>query len=315
MNFDNVKNSVTRTFNKAKFKVVKYSPEILVVAGVAGMVTGAVMACKATPKAMKVIDKTKHDLEAINSANERAQAGELTEEYTEQDYRKDKAVAYGHATLELAKTYGPAIIVETLSATSIFASHGIMKKRNLSLAAAYMAVDKGFKEYRENVVERFGEDVDTELKNGLKAVKKTVTETDEKGKTKTKEVVVEEPAGMDVSSNPWARIVDFSKPGWRKNDPEYNKMVLDAEQNYANDLLRARGYVFLNEVYERLGIPKCKEGQAIGWAYNPDNNELHNCIDFGLNRPNNKSVVDFLNGYTDCLVVDLTPDGVIWDLV
>ena len=68
---------------------------------------------------------------------------------------------------------------------------------------------------------------------------------------------------------------------WEK-DHDYNMMCLRAEQQYATDRLRARGYLYLNEVYERLGVDGTKMGQIVGWVYDPDNPEYDNYVDFGI---------------------------------
>ena len=56
-----IMNSVTRTFHKTSFKLKKHSPEILIVAGIAGTVVSAVLACKATVKATAVLEEAKKD--------------------------------------------------------------------------------------------------------------------------------------------------------------------------------------------------------------------------------------------------------------
>ena len=136
--------NVTRTINKVGFKMKKHSPEILVVAGVVGTVTSAVMACKATTKLDAILDKAKNDIDAIHEAAEHPE--KLPEPYTVEDSKKDLTIVYAHTGVELFKLYGPAIAVGALSITSILAGHNILRKRNVALAAAYTAVDKGFKE-------------------------------------------------------------------------------------------------------------------------------------------------------------------------
>ena len=63
MNKLEIMNNITRSFNKVGFKLKKHSPEILLVAGVAGTVTSAVMACKATTKAADILDEVRHRAE------------------------------------------------------------------------------------------------------------------------------------------------------------------------------------------------------------------------------------------------------------
>ena len=158
--------SMNGVASKAVMKLKKHSPEILVVAGIAGTVVSAVLACKATTKLAEILDETKGTLDTIHEGME---TGAINgQEYTTEDGKKDTVVVYAQTGVKLAKLYGPAIILGTLSITSILASNNILRKRNIALGAAYAAIDKSFKEYRGRVIERFGEQVDTELKYGIR---------------------------------------------------------------------------------------------------------------------------------------------------
>ena len=266
-----IMNNITRTLNKAAFKFKKHSPEILVVAGVVGVVGSAVMACKATTKVNDILDDTKDQLDKIHEAGERLENGETLmlkdgEEYTIEQNKKDLTIVYAQTALKFAKLYGPAVIIGGLSITAILAGHNITRKRNIALAAAYTAVDKSFKEYRGRVVERFGEALDKELKYGIKSkeVDEVVTNEDGTESVVKKTVdVVDATNPMNVSE--YARFFDDGCAGWTK-DPEYNLMFLRDQQRYANDLLKAKGHLFLNEVYDLLGIPRTKAGQIVGWT-------------------------------------------------
>ena len=79
----------------------------------------------------------------------------------------------------------------------------------------------------------------------------------------------------------YAREFNQSVPSW-ENDRELNWIFLRSTQNYYTDLLMARGYVFLRDVYERLGIPVSKESLVVGWFYDRKDPAAHNYIDFGL---------------------------------
>lgn len=186
--------SVNGVASKTVMKLKKHSPEILVMAGIAGTVVSAVLACKATTKVAEILDETKGTLDTIHEGME---TGAINgQEYTTEDGKKDTVVVYAQTGMKLAKLYAPAIILGTLSITSILASNNILRKRNVALGAAYAAIDKSFKEYRGRVIERFGEQVDTELKYGIKAKKFEEIEVDpETGKEKKvkKTVMVADP--------------------------------------------------------------------------------------------------------------------------
>ena len=302
-------NTLTRSFHKAGFQLKKHSPEILVVAGVVGTVTSAVMACKATTKLSGIIEDSKKDLDTIHDFVE---TKGFSEEYTEEDSKKDLAIVYVQTGLKLAKLYAPAVILGTLSITSILASNNILRKRNVALAAAYATVDKGFKEYRGRVVERFGEELDRELRYNIKAKKVEETVTDKNGKEKTVEKTIEV-ADPNLNSE-YARFFDDGCNGWDK-DAEYNLFFLHKQQSFANDLLQERGYLYLNEVYDMLGIPRTKAGQVVGWIYDEKNPIGDNFVDFGIYDINKPKSRDFVNGYERTILLDFNVDGNIWELM
>lgn len=304
-------NSSSRMFNKLGFKLKKHSPEILIAAGVVGTVASAVMACKATTKLDTILDKTRESVDTIHwSVNH---PDDLPEEYTVEDSKKDLAIVYTQTGLQLAKLYAPSIVLGALSITSIIASHNILRKRNIALAAAYTVVDKGFKEYRSRVVERFGKDLDRELRFNVKAKEIEETIIDEKGKEKKvkKTINVADP---NEKFNDYTRCFTTGCTGWEK-DPEFNLMFLRHQQSYANDLLHSRGYLFLNEVYDMLGFPRTKAGQIVGWIYDENNKDGDNFVDFGIYDINDESKVDFVNGFERSIWLDFNVDGNILDLI
>lgn len=254
--------SVNGVASKTVMKLKKHSPEILVVAGIAGTVVSAILACKATTKVAEILDETKGTLDTIHDGME---TGAINgQEYTTEDGKKDTVVVYAQTGMKLAKLYGPAIILGTLSIASILASNNILRKRNVALGAAYAAIDKSFKEYRGRVIERFGEQVDTELKYGIKAKKFEEIEVDpETGKEKKvkKTVMVADP---NLQSD-YAVYFDSKSRNYETN-PDYNRMFLKAQQAFANDKLQTRGHLFLNEVLDDLDLPRTPAGQIVGWT-------------------------------------------------
>jgi hypothetical protein len=312
--------TVSSSFNKVRFKLKKHSPEILVVVGVVGTVVSAVMACKATTKVSDILEKAKED---INSIHDCAANEEFVEEYTPEDVKKDLTIVYIQTGIKLAKLYAPAVALGVLSLSGILASNNVLRKRNVALAAAYATVDKGFKEYRNHVVERFGEEVDRELKHGIKAKKiekVIVGEDGKKKKVKDTISVVERDSLSDYSF-----FFDESNPYWEK-DGNYNRMFLLAQQQYANDKLRANGYLFLNDVLDDLGIPRTKAGQIVGWVYNPNNPNGDNYVDFGIYETYRRDEESFVKDtamrerfgkevYERVILLDFNVDGNILDLM
>ncbi len=81
----------------------------------------------------------------------------------------------------------------------------------------------------------------------------------------------------------YARVFDSSCKNWSK-EREFNVMYLKAQQNYFNDILRHRGYVFLRDVYECLGFPITRISLFVGWYYDPTNAFGDNYIDFDIHK-------------------------------
>ena len=92
-------------------------------------------------------------------------------------------------------------------------------------------------------------------------------------------------------------------------------MYLRHQQNYANELLRSRGYVFLNDVYDMLGIRRTKAGQIVGWVYDEKNPNIDNYIDFGIYNVHYEGARDFVNGFECSILLDFNVDGPIIDLI
>ena len=302
-------NSLSKTFNKVGFQIKKHSPEIFVVAGVAGIVVSAIMACKATTKVSDILSSTKENVDQIHDC-----MGDesLAEDYSPEDGKKDLAIVYVQTGIKLAKLYAPSVLLGALSITSILTSNNILRKRNMALAAAYATVDKSFKEYRNRVVERFGKEIDHELKYNIKAKKFEETIVDENGKEKKVKTTINI-ADPNTYSD-YARFFDEACLSWDK-DSEYNLMFLRAQQQYANDLLNSKGHLFLNEVYDMLGIPRTKAGQVVGWVYDSKHPVGDNYVDFGIYDVCRDSARDFVNGYERSILLDFNVDGPILELI
>ncbi len=296
--------SATRAFHNVGFQLKKHSPEILVVAGVIGTVASAVMACKATTKVSTILDKTKEDIDTIHSCTNNP---ELVEEYTKEDSQKDLAIVYTQTGLKLAKLYGPAVVLGAVSVTSILVGHNILRKRNLALAAAYTAVDTGFKQYRGRVVERLGEKMDKELLYNIKAKEVEETTVDEKGKEKTVKKTIEV-ADPTAAMSPYTICFDETCGGWQR-DAEANKFFLHQQQAWANDKLKAQGFLFLNDVYKMIGAKQTKAGQVVGWIYDEKNPIGDNFVDFGIYNIYSEASRNFVNGLEKSIWLTFNVDG------
>ena len=299
-------NKIGLKLQKAGNKLQKHSPEILIVAGVGGVIVSTVMACKATPKLDGILTESREKLDYIRKAS----SGEV-DGYSEQDAKKDLVIVYTQTGIKVVKNYAPAVVIGVLSISSIFASNNILKQRNVALAAAYTALDTSYKEYRTRVFERFGEEVENEIRYNMKSQKIEVVETDENGKEKK---VKKTFSVANLGNSDYARYFDRECKEYER-DHSYNEMILKARQAWANDKLKANGYLYLNDVYDFLGIPRTKAGQVVGWIYDPNNTRGDNYVDFGMKEVYRKDETKEYESVEKLFLLDFNVDGNIWDLM
>lgn len=237
---------VTRLAGRAGLVLSKHAPTILTAAGTAGFIGTTILASKATLKVEETVAEETALLVKVHEAHE---AGKLEDK----DALHDKVVLYTRMTTKLAKLYAPALILGAASIVSLATGHGIMLKRNASLAAAYAAVDQAFKTYKKKVESKFGKD----------AVIDALVSTADEDLTKN-ELTMEAIAAVDGVS-PYGVIFDETNNNWSA-DEDLSMLHLKCQQQYANDILQTRGHIFLNEVYKMLGFPHTPAGAVTGWV-------------------------------------------------
>lgn len=311
MNKTEIISNLTRTFNRTGLKIKKHSPEILLAAGTVGVVVSGVMACKATLKVNEILDESKQQIDTIHSVTADPN---MAEKYTAEDSKKDLAIVYTQTAVKMIKLYGPSVGLGVVSLGCMIGSNRILSKRNVALAAAYTAVDKSFKEYRGRVIERFGKQLDKELRYNIRAKEIEEVSKDENGHEVVKKEVVDVIEDDPNTYSPYSIVFDDGNEGWDP-DPERTKFFLIQQQNWANERLKAKGHLFLNEVYDMLGARRTKAGAQVGWVYDEKNVVGDNYVDFGIFDTRRSKARDFVNGYEKVIVLDFNVDGYILDLI
>lgn len=267
--------------------IQKNAPHILFAAGVIGGVVSTYLACRATLKVSDTLDEIKENVNNVENIKT------SVPNYSETDRRKDLAYVYTRGGLELVKLYGPAVLVGTLSITALTGSHVQLSRRNTALMAAYAALQEAYYNYRARVREEIGEERELAIYQAHE------TKTIEGKKVKT----------WDPNRHSmYAVFFDEYSPNWEK-DPELNRLFIQCQQTYANNLLKSRGHVFLNEIYDMLGVNRTKAGAVVGWVIGHDGD---NFIDFGIFEPENSR---FVNGIERSILLDFNVDGVIYDKI
>ena len=300
---------LSRAFHKVGFQIKKHSPEILIGAGVVGVVTSAVMACVATTKLKPILADAKDKIEQIH--DDETDGG--LEEYTEKEAKKDLTKVYFQTGFEIAKLYGPSVVLGAASLTTIIASHRILTKRNLAISAAYATLDKGYKDYRKRVRKQFGEEVDKQLRYGIEQEEIETVVTDEDGNEKIEKNKTGFVTDTGEQYSVYARIFDETNPCWQRNS-EYNRAFLLQIEAWANQKLKSKGYLFLSEVYEALGFDETPESRVVGWIYDEVYPVGDNYVDFCIFDINKRRAnAEFINGYEKSIILDFNVDGVIYD--
>lgn len=242
---------LTKIKNTIKVK----SPDILLGAGIVGIVVGTIAACKATKKTTEIIKEHNEKLNVIHSdmVDENEKPKEITKTY----------VSTG---LKLTKLYLPSGLILAGSIGCLVGGHVILNKRNLGLAAAYTALDTCYKDYRQQVIDKYGEEVDRQFQYGVKPMKqKDGEEKLYKASDKTFNL-----------NDPTVLLFDETNPDALSNN-KYNKDYLFNRKKLLNDRLLHRKWISLNEAKELHGCDLSKLskdelaiGQIKGWVLRDD---------------------------------------------
>lgn len=280
-------------------KTQKHSPTLLFAAGVVGIVGTVVLASRATLKLEEVLTEANTTLEAIETVDQH-------KDYSDQDRVKDKALVYVQTGIKIAKLYGPAVLVGAASIGALTGSHQILTRRNAALTAAYAAIEKGFREYRDRVVADLGEDQDRKYRYGVEEKKITVVDDDGK-KTRV---------AFDTATctSPYGRLFHEGNVNW-KPLPEYNYLFLRGQENYLNDRLTARGFLFLSDVYDALGFEQTSASRVVGWL-SKANGGTDGFVDFGIfDSSDYLRIHEYMVGQEGELFLDFNVDGTIYDKI
>lgn len=301
MSFVDIRDKVTSKMGRQILVLQKHSPKILFIAGTVGVVATAVLAVRATLKVDDILEEHEERMKDVETVLESEDM-----DYSEEDAQKDRALVYVKTAGNLAKLYAPAIVIGVASIAALTGSHFLLTNRLNGAVAAYTALDKGFRAYRQRVIDELGPQKDAEFRYG----------------TETKEIVEEGPNGPEVTTvkvaaeghSIYARWFDESCSSWSRQYGQ-NQFFIQCQQNWANDRLQARGHLFLNEVYDMLGIPRTKEGAVVGWLKEGKAGAGDGKVDFGIFRNNEFTVTRWLNQDERSILLDFNVDGVIYDKI
>lgn len=274
--------TVSQFIGRKGLQLRKQAPHIAFGLGIAGSVTSTVLACKATLRLSDTLSAIEADLTSAKYHHEHGDGSD-----------RKVALTYAEGALKLGRLYGPSLAVGVVSIGALTGAHINLSRRNTALMAAYVAVSKAYEDYRVRVRDELGPERELDLYHARVGSKET-----ESG---------DEVTTVDTNKwSPYARFFDEGSTQFEK-DAELNRLFITCQQNYLNNLLQARGHVFLNEAYDALGLDRSKAGTVVGWRIGPNGD---NFIDFGLYEASNSQ---FLNGWEPRILLDFNVDGVIVD--
>lgn len=216
------KQALSRIVNSMRTSVSRHSPEILMAIGITGMVTTTVLAVKATPKAIRLIEERKNELDV--------------ESLTPVE------------TVKTAwKCYIPAVISGATSVACFIGSHSVNARRNAALAAAYKLSETAFSEYREKVVETIGQKKE-------RVVRDRVSEKQVKENPVSKTEVIVTGKGQTLFFEPLSSRYFYSDlEKIKRAENKLNKDII-------TDPFDAG--ITVNDFYDEIGIPPTATGDV-----------------------------------------------------
>lgn len=290
----------TDKLGRPMLKLRKVSPQIMFAAGIAGVMGGTVLACRATLRLDETLEKaTDREVKIQKLTHDEAEGFEADK------YDGHMAKAKARLVLDIAKLYAPAVGLTVLSIGLLTGSHVTLNRRNAATAAAYTALNEAYGRYRGRVIDKYGKDEDDRLRHGVTYVDETVAT--ESGKTKV--VKHERSAGYSE----YAQLFTEGNVNWEPN-PTNNWFFLQAQERYWNDRLQSKGHVFLNEVYDALGLERTPAGQVVGWIAGEQQRDGY--ISFGIfENERSERVRDFMAGAEDAIWLDFNVDGIVFEMI
>ena len=307
---ENLTSAITYAAGHTKTFCKQNSAEILLIGGTIGVVAGTVMACKATLKAETIMENYKMKKCEIEMCLADPEIDEKI--YNETAAKEDLKNLTIQTAVKMIKCYAPAVILETFSIGTIFASNHIMQQRNAALAASCAAVEAAYKKYREKVVEKYGKEVDDEFYYGTKTETKKITTTDPETGEKTKTTESKTYLQEEYGCSPYAVLFDSSAIEFYQDDAT-NMFMLKNREKEATVRLRANGMLTLNDVYEMIGVKPTDIGLTHGWIFEKDNPDGDNEVKFDLRHVYVKD--PYSEREERAILIDFNCDGFVYGRV
>lgn len=297
--------SITTAFYTGVARISKHAPTILSVTASAGVIATGYLAWKA---GTRFEDVEGRDWDRRKECLRNADI--IPDEDVPKIERKNRILFI----LDTVRTVAPAAIVGAATITMIYFSNSISKKRLAAMGAAYATLQTAFDGYKRTMVEALGkESVDKILKPKLPNVGKSAEEILSSDNKSDAAHVSDAVVNSLKALSPYARIIaEESSTCWDPNE-DYTSQNLAAVQLWANRRLERKGHLFLNEVFDQLGLSRTREGAVVGWR---KNGEGDGYVSFGeFDASIYRVPSDDYTRVDSNFIVDFNVDGVIWDKI
>ena len=301
MNLSSIVPAAKFAVGRTSLVLSKHAPDILVGSGIVGFIATAVTASKATLTLGDILDKDREDLDRIHESSNDERYSEV---YTKKDIAHDKTIVYTRLLTKTVKHYAPSLILAAASTACILGAHGMMRQRLAGAIAAYEAVDRAYSTYKDRIRKALGDEFADEIEKRVPM--------DEDGPDGKKLFDLDPVNGIKQIST-YARVFGADNGHWSPSKAQC-EMFLAAQQNYFNDILKTRGHVFLNEVYDALGFDRTPAGAVVGWVRGHGDDYIDFHYQEGAER-----VIRNVKGYGDILAteyaIDFNVDGVMYQMI
>lgn len=297
--------SITTAFYTGVARISKHAPTILSITASAGVIATGYLAWKA---GTRFEDVEGRDWDRRKECLKNADI--IPDEDVPKIERKNRILFI----LDTVRTVAPAAIVGAATITMIYFSNSISKKRLAAMGAAYATLQTAFDGYKRTMIEALGkESVDKILKPKLPNVGKSAEEILSSDNKSDAANVSDAVVNSLKALSPYARIIaEESSTCWDPNE-DYTSQNLAAVQLWANRRLERKGHLFLNEVFDQLGLSRTREGAVVGWL---KNGEGDNYVSFGdFDASIYRVPSDDYTRVDSNFIVDFNVDGVIWDRI
>lgn len=285
-------------FAQSKVVASRNAPTYLVAGGIVALLASTVFAAKASTELEPIIQDAELALQDLDDSDNRAYPKD------QGSIMNSRIKVYMHTGMRVFRLYGVSIGLAVAGTAAILYSHGLLRRREASLLAAYGILERAYDAYRDRVRNSFGEEVEDLIYRG-----REVQVNDVDAKTRK---ITWEPTKASAPTPRSEYAVEFGRdnPNWSDARPEYNLVFLRAQETYHNNRLQAHGHVLLNDVYDSLGMPRTPAGCVVGWL----KDGVDGVVDFGLfdaGSPEENDYFYFFDGEGP-IYLDFNVDGEVW---